>query len=196
MVPASASKLTSRLHSLPTRLAAPAPLAPTCPSSTATAGTTRPASSSAATRYACSHPGQIRNQHGSVPSQPPAQGQGDVLGKEPVGTPCLTQLVPKPSETNRFCMVCKQQFDDYLTVLQPSFSTSPTPPTRPTSGTRPSTLISSSSAVPVHPLPPRSPTRKYARKGPKNQNARPLEAWEPASPRRAPRLPREWCSCW
>ena len=30
----------------------------------------------------------------------------------------LLKLIPKASETNRFCMVCKIQFDDYLTVNQ------------------------------------------------------------------------------
>ena len=41
----------------------------------------------------------------------------------------LSKLIPKPSSANRFCMVCKVQFDDYLTVSRYLFSISPIPPT-------------------------------------------------------------------
>ena len=50
--------------------------------------------------------------------------------------------MPKPSLANRFCMICKEPFDDYLTVIHFLFSISVNPLTTSSFASQSSTKMS------------------------------------------------------
>ena len=75
-------------------------------------------------------------------------------------------MVAKPSRSNSYCCMCKLPFDDYLTVLSHSHSTSPFPVTKPSCKPPPSPKISPLSAQSFNSITLMPPLHPWARTKP------------------------------
>ncbi len=88
-----------------------------CPPSIRTINFILPLSSFRKTRYIYINLGKNLRECIGMLSQSLEESQG-VHGIERRNCNCLfIQFVPKPSKANRFCLICKETYEDYLTVF-------------------------------------------------------------------------------